>query len=325
MTCFDEEINKTINDIKLTLEEDELCFAMFSDTNLSDCSKDTCEHINAIDRAVEFDFVVHLGNIIDGTVPRKISGYLLKSELKRYKECIGKNKLFVSQGDKDGWRDERFLGQLALSINTDEFWYENTNFIDIYSNVSRIDGQPYYYVDFPDKNIRLIFLCSYHYQLDSCIGYYRKYTDINAKQANWLLNEALDKCEGKTVILFSHKIPSSCFEVGEGPYSYNGFSTDPIYAIIQGAQRRGVNIACWFGGGYGYDCEIRYADINLAVINSQFPQIVKEGKCDNLRFADNRDMNTVNQDCFDIVVVKEKLRKIYIYRFGCGDDRVIEW
>ncbi len=325
MDCFKNEITDTINKIQSIRSKDDLCFAVLSNSHLSEQGITTCENIGAVDKEIGFDFTVHLGNIINGNNPQKISLQLLKSEVQMYKECIKNKKMFISQGDKDGWRDERFLGQLAEHIITDEFWHEGTSFIDEYENVSRQGNNPYYYVDIPDKNVRLVFLCSYHYQIDSEIGYFKKYTEISAEQAAWLKNKALAGCEDKTVFLFSHKIPSSRFEKGKDIFVYKGNCTEPLFAIIQQAQKRGVNVSCWFGGGYGYDSEVNVAGINLSVINSQLPKCVTDAKCDNVRLAEDRNLNTVNQDCWDAVILKQKERKIYIYRFGCGEDRVIEY
>ncbi len=325
MNCFSQEINDTINKIHKVREKDDLCFAILSDSHLSEEGIITCENIRAVDKEVDFDFVVHLGNVINGNNPRNISMQLLKKEVEMYKECISNNKLFMSQGDTDGWRDERFLGQLIKNIITDEFWHEGTSHIDEYQNVSRYNNKPYYYVDIPDKNIRLIFLCSYHYQIDNEIGYFKKYTEISEKQALWLAKEVLPGCENKTVFIFSHKIPSSRFEQGKDIFVYKGNCTEPVFAIIQQAQKRGVNIAGWFGGGYGYDSEITVGGINLAVINSQLPKCIKDAKCEQVRFAEDRKLNTPNQDCWDAVILKQAERKLYIYRFGCGEDRIIEY
>lgn len=325
MDYFKSEITDTIKKIQSVRSEDDLCFVLLSDSHLSEEGAVTCENIRAVDKEIGFDFAAHLGNMINGNNPEKISSQLLKNELQMYKECTKNKKLFVSQGDADGWRDERFLGQLAEHIITDEFWRDGTSFIDEYENVSRQGNNPYYYVDIPDKNVRLVFLCSYHYQIDNEIGYYKKYTQISAKQAAWLKNEALAGCEGKTVFLFSHRMPNSVFETGTDVFVYKGNCTEPLFAIIQQAQKSGVNIGCWFGGGYGYDSEVNVAGINLSVINSQLPKCVNNAKCDNVRFADDRALQTVNQDCWDAVVLKQKERKVYIYRFGWGEDRVLEY
>ena len=222
-----------------------------------------------------------------------------------------KKILFATPGQNDGWRDERYLGQLALGIMTDDDWYEATSFTDSFENVSRPSKKPYFYVDIPDKNSRLIFLCAYHYQHDTEIEFFQKYVGFDVEQVKWLKNEALKNCVGKDVILFSHKIPMSRYETGSDPYIYKGNSTEAILAIIQGAKKEGANILCYFGGGYGIDDNIRVGGINYSVMGNQI--------------AKGRKLGAIEQDLWDGVVVKKKERKIYLFRFGAGEDRVIDF
>ena len=320
-TYFSEEIKKTTKDIKS--QKNDLCFALLSNSQLSDTGSDTRKNIKAVDSETGFDFLVHLGNIINGNNPKNISEYLLSCEIEKYKKAVKSEKLFVTQGFSDGYRDERFIGQLAKNIVYDKMWYNQTAFINGYANVKRPSDKPYYFVDFPEKNIRLIFLCSYFSQIDEANGLYEKYTGIDIKQAAWLKNTALDLPLGTTVLLFSHAIPKSRFETGEDPFIYKGYSTEPILMLLEQAKKRGINIACWFGGAYNCDCEINVGGINYAVINSQLARPFSCSKCSGVRFLKDRGINTVNQDCWDAVCINTAEKVINIYRFGAGEDRKI--
>lgn len=311
MNCFKTEIDKTVLDIRSLREDGDLCFALLTDTHLSDEGEQTIENISAVDCEIGFDCIVHLGNLLNANNPEKISRRLLREDIENYRGAVASKKLFVSQGDQDGWRDERFIGQLVKGIMTDSAWSEDTEYLNDYENISRPEGKPYYYVDFPESNIRLVVLCSYHYQYDKNVEFYQRYVGIDAIQVKWFLNEALAGCEDKTVLIFSHRIPQSRFECGNDPFIYKGNSTEPILAIIQQAKKRGVNIACWFAGAYGIDSEIELGGFNYAVINSQLSK--------------GRELGTVEQDCWDAVLIKEKEHKIYLFRFGAGEDRIISY
>lgn len=312
------EVKKTVDSIKSVREEGDLCFALLCDTHLCDEGESTREHIRAVDKEIDFDFIMHLGGVLNGDNPEMISRRLLRMEIERYRSCIGSQKFFLSLGETDGWRDERFLGQLAVNIVTDEMWHEETSYIDRYDGVVRSGNKPYYYVDLPEA--RLIVLSSYYYQIDKNIGLFEKYLTHDVEQMAWLKTEALAGCEGKKVLIFGHRIPKSRFENGADPFIYQGFSTEPLLAILQQAQRRGVQICCRFGGGYGYDSEIRVADIPHAVISSQLPKTVTSAKCDGVRFAPD---HTINRDCWDAVVLKRETGILHLIRFGAGEDRII--
>jgi len=309
MSIFSEEINKTIRDIMNIKEDGDLCFALLTNSFNSDQGIDTCENIRAVDNEVNFDFVCHMGNYINGNNPRRPSMEVLGSEFDMYKGAIKSGVLHICCGETDGWRDERYIGQLALNIMTDSDWYEATSFVDAYSE--RQEGKSYYYSDIPQKNTRLIFLNSYFSQHDTEIEFHQKYIGIDANQAKWLTQTALCNTAGKNVLIFSHRIPNSRFETGKDQFVYKGNSTEPILALWQKAKKSGANVVCHFGGAYGIDENISVGGINFAVIGSQL--------------AKDRELGTVNQDLWDAVVVKSKERKLYLFRFGAGEDRIIEF
>ena len=154
----DEEINRMSERINQIREPGDLCVVMLSDSTLSDQNSATREYIHRVDEKVHFDCMIHLGDILRGNNPEKISRRLLSEELTAYREAIGSHKLFVTQGEQDGYRDESFCGQLVCGIMRDNIWHEETAFIDRYENVHREGDAPYYYVDFPQYSTRLIFL-----------------------------------------------------------------------------------------------------------------------------------------------------------------------
>ena len=51
-------------------------------------------------------------------------------------------------------------------IVTDERWYEETAYLESYVNLHRPRNKPYYFVDFYDRKMRLIFLSSHLTQID---------------------------------------------------------------------------------------------------------------------------------------------------------------
>ena len=120
MEFFNEEIIKTTNDILKIKDEGDLCFAILTDSWISDEGEQTCANISAVDKKVHFDFVCHLGNIINGNNPKRPSIEVLCDELDMYRNASESKVLFATPGNNDGWRDERYLGQLALGIMTDK-------------------------------------------------------------------------------------------------------------------------------------------------------------------------------------------------------------
>lgn len=322
---FKDEIDKTIRDINAIRRPGDLCFAAVSDTRLTDTSTHTRANILAVDQQVHFDFLVHLGDILCGESPEQISRLILREELSAYRETVASKKLYVTQGETDGWRNESYRGQLVTNIMTDEAWHQDTAFIDQYANVKRVKDAPYYYVDDVEKRIRCIFLASERYEIVEACKLFQKYHTWGLKQLVWL-EEALKLEEGWQVILFSHAIPQSVFETGKYPPSYKGNAIDKTLAILQSAIRtRGIQLGAWITGHYGYDCETQVLTMNQMVIGSLscFPSPGVE--IPGARRETERTKGTEREDLWDAFVLQPQERKLYAFRFGAGIDRVIDY
>lgn len=290
-------------------------FALVTDSKLCDEVDTVCEEISREDEKEPFDCIIHLGNVVLGNNPEKITRRLYAQEVEKFKDCTQSGKLFLTQGKSDGYRDETFTGQLAMNIVTDEKWAAQTGFIGEYDNVVRQGNQPYYYADFPEKKVRLIFLCAYFSQFDQEDGLYEKYTSIDVAQNKWLRQVIATTESGWTLLFFSHGIPKSRFEQGKDPFIYNGYSTEPTLRIMQTAWERGVHIAGWFAGAYQRDEVIQVAGINHIVVDSLAPH----GK----KIAEKSNQEKLTS--WDSVLVDTKARASSMKRFGYGEDRVIIW
>ena len=226
-------------------------------------------------------------------------------ELDMYRDSVKKGILLPVQGINDGWRDERYLGQLMVNIMTDEVWDEQLACLNKMPGIKRPEGKPYYYIDFPKEDIRIVVLCSHFYEINDDIGLFEKYRGLSIEQQIWLRNDALKT--DKTVLIFSSTIPKSRFETGKDQFVYKGRSTESNLMILQDAKRDGADIAAWIAGGYEFDEAITVGGINFVTINTQL--------------AKNREI----KDCWDGVVLNKKSRKLHFYRFGHGNDRCIEY
>lgn len=226
-------------------------FAYVTDTRLSDRGIKTAESITDKDRLCDFGCIIHGGNALLGNNPRDISKRLLAMEYHRYRSAVKSGILLPVQGETDGWRDERFKGQLAVNIMTDSHWKDATAFTDSIPGLVREGDSPYYYMDFDRERVRIIVLCSYFYEYDCQYELFEKFKGFTARQLVWLMTKAFDMPEDYTCVVVSHSAPKSRFETGEDPYIYNTWSTEQNLMIVQQAMRhRGVRLAGWIAGGY---------------------------------------------------------------------------
>ena len=97
-------------------EPDDLCFALLAGTAVSDFADHTDENIRAVDAQTHFDGVIHLGDILNGSIPENASRFVLSQELARFQNATASGKLYIACGDDDGFRNERYVGQISHPI-----------------------------------------------------------------------------------------------------------------------------------------------------------------------------------------------------------------
>lgn len=242
------------------------------------------------------DCVIHGGNVVNGGSPQQLTMRLMAEEYAAFAACAGDSPLLPVQGEADGWRSERYLGQIVWGIMTDEAWTRQTAFLNRCSGVSRPAGRPYYYIDFPDSRVRVIVLCSHFYQIDEQAEIFQKYRGLELEQCRWLAEEALNAPRGYTVLLVSYRIPGSCFE---GDYMWSRQFT--AMTPISRAKQRGVNVAGWICCGYGRDACEQALGVNLI----------------------SRDMSSGT--AFDACVLDTRRRTLQLIRFGSGEDCTVQY
>lgn len=316
------EIEQTIQEIQSLKEDGDLCFAAVSDSYLHDTGSFTCQNIAAVDQAVHFDFLVHLGDILPGTNPQQISRTLLRQEICAYQNAISSKQLYVTRGDHDGWRDESFVGQLVNDIMLDPIWYADT----ACSYSQRIADRPYYYSDFPKAHIRCIFLSSNSYEYSGSYKMYEKLYHFSVEQLVWLKDTLDSVPHGFQVLLFSHALPNSRFESGQDLFLYGGRAGEKVIALLQDAMwNKGLSIVGWIAGHYRYDWEGSIASVNHILIGSQAPLPKLGADVDGARFIKDRIARTSSEDLWDAFLVKPRERKIYAFRFGAGENRILSY
>lgn len=303
---------------------DDLCFAVLAGTSISDFSEHTDENIRMVDQLAHFDGVIHLGDILSGNIPETATRFVLAQELARFRRCTGSGKLYIVCGDDDGFRNERYVGQIVTGIVTDECWHQQTTYLEQYPDLHRPRNKPYYYVDFSARKVRLIFLSSYASQIDEQEEIFEKSCQYGAEQLVWLKKEALDLPAGWTVLVFSHALPHSRFETGKDPDSYMDYAFEPAMMLLRQAEKRGIRLGGWFAGQYACDYEGTFCHIPYFLIDSVRQQPVKSAFPD-VRKCTERGLGTETEDLWDALILKSEQRRIHLLRFGPGGDRVFDY
>ena len=205
----------------------------------------------------------------------------------------------------------------------DEDWYDATSFTENYPNLKRDGWKPYYYVDYPEKHIRLIILCSFSYEWQGD-GQYRKLYEMEQAQIDWLKKEALMLEEDWTVMLFSHDGPLVHYDQERYVQEpWNGKNRELMDVLLRAGKERGFAVAAWFIGHlHGDVCRIVEGS-PFVVIGSQTCYVPQLWLMPEAGHFETRKRETVTQDLWDAVTLNLEKRELYLCRFGAGKDRVI--
>lgn len=313
---YQQEIEKTIADIAQMPHD--FSFALLTDSHLDEGLSNTVCNIRAVDREAHFDCAVHLGDFMTGNITRSYTKKLLAMQMESLRNSVASGVFYPAQGNHDGFLDND--GRSKENIVLYEDWYEATAFVEAYPNVSRPNQLPYFFVDYPDKKLRLIILSTQHYKEGVDRTNSPLYIGIDSAQLAWLSQTALALESGWTVMLFSHDAPVT--EVSRSADSSWGGSA--VLDALSGAMERGILIAGWFFGHHHGELITKINDIPFILIGSQtsyVPQLWLPAN--GAGFYYERQRNTVTEDLWDAVALDMQARKLTLFRFGAGDDRSV--
>ena len=322
---FREEIDRVIKVLNLKKIDADLVFAVVTDSHLDDFEEDTINNICSVDQKASFDFIAHLGDILNGSIPRGYTQRILREEMEKYHDATVKGVFYPVRGNHDGPCEKWLDGTWMQNMLSDDEWYAATSFTDSYPNMKRANKKPYYYVDYPEKKIRLAVLCPFSYTKTE-EGKHLNMACMEQEQIEWLKREAFAIDSEWTMVLFSHDGPLRLYDqkrIGEEPWQGN--SKEYMEALLEARKKHGFSVAAWFiGHWHGEVCQI-VEQIPFVVVGSQTCYVPSLWDMPATGHYEKRKRGTVTQDLWDAVVLKTKKRELYLCRFGAGEDRVIRY
>lgn len=311
---YKEEITRVCQKVN-SLEKD-LVFGIAADSHLDNSMEDFAENIKAVDEKINMKCLTHLGDFMNGNLPRNVTMKVLDEQMTLYRNAVSNKHFYPAQGNHDGFSGDRAV---------DSDWFEATKFTDSYENVVRPENKPYFYADFEDLKVRFIIVSTFFYE-----GYddgtpYKKRDGIDDKQVQWLENEAFDIKEGWTVFLFSHDCPLENYEE-ESRYKetaiHNGGRI--FNSLVEKSKEKGFDIGVWFIGHFHGDNHICVDGINFVTVASQTAYVPTLFDMPLGEYP-QRDLNTVTEDSWEIAVWNKEEKTVNLIRFGAGNDRVIKY
>ena len=303
--CYAHETARIIQAVRCC--NSDLTIALVADSHLDNSAPETVENIAAVDQAVQFDCCVHLGDFLAVEIGGCYAKLLLRQQLELFRTAVSSGRFFPVQGNHDA----------CSGPCSGKLWPEAIRFLDAEEDVRRPAQKPYYYVDIAKEQVRLVFLCSYFYEQHG--GASAMVFGYEESQIRWLQNEALTLPPGWTVLLFSHDAPFSALLSDEKTAleKNNIANGNPVFSALDQCRKQ-------YGfGHYHGDRIVTLFGVPFVITASETaydPQLFD----DDVRFWE-RDLGTPSEDLWDALVLKKSERRVYLKRFGAGEDRIVHY
>jgi len=303
-SVFLPEIKKIAKKICSLKTKKNLVLAVLTDTHftINGTWYDTAKNLQAVHRAVNFDSIIHLGDLTDGMVSRELTVKYVETMLNDLKELQIPVHIVLGNHDAN-----------YFARNPDVFSLEEQ--VELYQKHSQSyksePSLPYYYTDYGEQRIRCVFLNAYDNNEKLRYGF-------DQEQVKWLENVLKNTPEQYVIIIFSHDAPLAKLDYWSDEIR-NG---DALLDVLERHQHKWNNILAYIHG---------HAHADYIYTERLFP-IISLGcaKCEDMQekkpagfVTEKRELGTITQELWDTLIVKPEKRQIEFVRFGAGMDKTI--
>lgn len=320
-----------------------LSFTFITDTHIDGRSTYGNPSLNHMSNATRIsnllpvDAIVHGGDLIDGVGVRTRSlNYISQGVSTLIKES--RVPVLMTQGNHDDNSAYLALNNTPKEHITAQDWYwnvtRNLEQYNIVQNKEDLDGN-YYYVDYESEKIRMLVVNTndlpYVLNDDGSLKYLASNGDfaISNEQLNWIGDVALDFSgkEDWSLIVVSH-VPLHYPNDTEAQRSRNSeILTDMLEAFMNGSSYTSPV----YTGDFAQSVTVDYTaqgkrDVIACIAGHNHTDLAKQINgiwyiTSAASLANTRKYRTTDEDAFDIFTVNKENRKIYVTRFGYGEDR----
>lgn len=298
-------------------------FAVVTDSHLDNSEDDTFQNIRAVDCETGYRCLIHLGDFLNGNLPRHYTKNILSDRMKRYKAAVSSGVFYPVQGNHDGFADMITHQICNVALNSD--WCEATEFIDNDARAVREKNKPYFYVDFKEEKLRFIILCTFYNEGNLEEGDFEKIYGTDDAQVKWFKERALDVDRDTTVLIFSHDTPFERFDSKACIDNPRPNGNELMEILKDMSVKRDFKIAAWFAGHFHGDYIGTVNGINFVLVGSQTAYVPALWDMPDGGYYADRELDSSSEDLWDSVVIDKENRKIRLFRFGAGYDRELDY
>ncbi|MCL2101824.1 MAG: metallophosphoesterase, partial [Fibromonadales bacterium] len=287
---LEQEANKTAEQVKNLKTSKTLAFILLADNHLVENGtwKHTAEAISQLCKRTEINAIIHLGDFTDGMAPKQKTieyANIILNDLKQNKMPV-----HAAIGNHD-----------YNCFNKNPEIFTRHELSELYLNKNELN----YSVNFPEQNLRFIFLDSY--DNNNALRY-----GFSMETLNFLSNELENSHKA---MIFSHLPPMAVLQA----WAKEIRGESEIMEILNANSKKIIA----FLNGHNH-CDLLY--------NGNFPIIsINNAKCEY--FLEHKPQNAhvpfrklgeAIQESFDIMLVEPQQSVVNFIRFGAGQNRQIK-
>lgn len=301
--CFAEEIRETATEVlKKKMAGRTLTLGVIADTHYTAGGtwEDTIYNLQGVQNQAGFDGIVHLGDITDGMVPKKMT--------EKYADKVlgDLEKLQVPIYPVIGNHDSNYFRNSEPFDEEEQFQlYGPRRDNEAVRNKSTL----WYYVDKKDLKLRMLFLASFDPLEKVRYGF-------PEDELVWVEETLSDIPEGYSVLIFAHVPP-----LPEIHYWSNEIRNgEKMIEILENYHRTPGRHVLAYVHGHNHTDQIyrkrAFPIISLGCNKCEyFVDKKPAGAC-----TPERKLYTVTQDLWDVMVITPEKQSIEFVRFGAGKD-----
>lgn len=285
---------ESINNVVGFIKPETLTFALLTDTHyvVNGNWDSVAGEIWAANRRQKFSGIIHLGDITDGMLSANLCEYYSNIVLDDLRETGA--PVWVTLGNHDSNYFKQNTDRLSPSRQSEMYLG---------------GGEPRYYTDFSEHNLRLIFIDSYDAERELRYGY-------SKECVSWLDKTLQETPEKWNVIIFSHLTPLASLQVWAKQINGEG-------EIMTVLNNNAEKILAFINGHMHTDHLCNEEAFPIVSIGCAKCEYFLEYKMENsVTFP--RKMGDKTQNLWDIMIVDSKNKIIKFERQGAGKNRIIK-
>lgn len=305
---FDEEIRGTATQVlkKKRIAKKTISIAILADTHyvVGGTWEDTMYNLQAVHEQAGFEAIIHLGDITDGMMPKRITEEyvnIVVSGLKKMDVPV-----YLVQGNHDS---NYFSNNPEVMSNKEQFeLYHSCSPQD----VVREERNVWYYVDRGELKLRMLFLSSFDHKESVRYGF-------PGEELEWVRRTLRDTPKDYKVLVFAHvpPLPEIHFWSDE---IRNG---EELIEILEEHNKKCNPRIIAYVHGHNHADQV-YTERNFPIISlgcNKCEYFVDKKPVGAVTYE--RMLGTVTQDLWDVMIVNTEEEKIDFVRFGAGEDRCV--